>query len=483
MCGIIATNTSTDPGRLRRSVRHRGTRPPQLMQVGSWQLCHALMPVQGAHPVAQPLVDSHNAMLFQGELWEHPGHASDTLYLFELLSGTEPQHMAPTVQQLEGMFAFVYLDTVHGLLWFASDIFGEQPLYYASPKDKGMPGFFGPPLTVASEHKQLRACGHPLKEIKPCLPGVLYCYDLRLGTLTEQHYHQFTYDGPRDTDVDHGHLRKLVQASCRAKYDSVSLQNPALLLSGGVDSAIMAYELGKLGLDTAFTVSTDPDSVDFQTAEKTAARHGYKLTKVLCKTLDPELSIAMAESMNKSIVEEYVCHLALAKCLAQRDYRVVFTGSGADELFCGYPYYLRFTSRKDPSSLAAMQEKLMQGYHRLELRTLNKVYMSQAIECRSPFLDRRLAYYATSLDVGECLVGKPAVMKKVLRDAYADKIESAHNPKIIAGRSMGVIDHFEKQHGGDARAYHPRYREVWASNPELFALVRKARSVEYEILD
>ena len=76
MCGIIATNTSTDPGRLRRSVRHRGTRPPQLMQVGSWQLCHALMPVQGAHPVAQPLVDSHNAMLFQGELFEVVNHDS-----------------------------------------------------------------------------------------------------------------------------------------------------------------------------------------------------------------------------------------------------------------------------------------------------------------------------------------------------------------------------------------------------------------------
>lgn len=479
MCGIIATSTTTTHARLARSVAHRGTFAPVVQDLGAWRFCHALMPVQGAAPVLQPLTTGSHALLFQGELWEHKGYASDTEYLFDVLRAAPPQGMPQTVAGLYGMFAFVFADNAAGLLWFASDVFAEQPLYYAHQAGAG---FFAS-LTVGSEHKQLRACGVAVKDIKPCLPGVLYCYNAGTKKLEEVAYHKFDYGRQRTTEVDHAYIRKQVARSCKAKYKAVSLQKCALLLSGGVDSAIMAYELGRLGLDKAFTVSTDPDSVDFKTAEVTAARHGFKLTKVLCKTLDPDLSIAMAESKNKSIVEEYVCHLALAKCLAERDYRVVFTGSGADELFCGYPYYLRFVSRKDPASMAGMQEKLVEGYHRLELRTLNKVYMSQAIECRSPFLDATLADYAMGLDVQECLVGKGAVMKKALRDAYEGRIDSAHNPKIIAGRSMGVIDYFAAKHGGDARAYHQRYRDIWASNSELFALVRRCRDVEFEIID
>ena len=478
MCGFVVTNTNTKTATLTAAVAHRGTFKPEVVKRFGYQFVHALMPVQGGKPTLQPIVGNRHIMVFQGELWEHGGHPSDTEYMFgELMrAATKPDgNMAATVNKLEGMFAFVFADQT--TIWFATDVFGEQPIYHHHAQG----GMF-PKLTVASEMKQLRACGIPLQRIKPAKPGMLYKYDMATGTLTETPYHAFNYDGPRTTEVDHSHIRGLLAASCKRKYEAVALQRPALLLSGGVDSAIMAYELSKLGLDRAFTVAIDPESTDFKTAEVTAARFGLELTKVQAVTLEPDLAIAMSESKNRSVVEEYVCHLALAKCLAEQDYRVVFTGSGADELFCGYPYYLRFTSRKDPSSLARMQEKLVQAYHSRELRILNKVYMSKAIECRSPFLDRELCSYATTLDINECMVAGGR-MKAALRDAYADKIDSAQNEKIIAGRSMGVIDYFANLNGGmDARVYHARHREIFTDNDLLLRLLRELERVDYKVL-
>jgi len=371
------------------------------------------------------------------------------------------------------MFAFVFSNGTD--LWFASDIFGEQPLYFYHG---GTRGFF-PCLSIASEMKQLLVCGALLNKIKPCAPGKLYHYSFATGALEVETYHAFDYTQARTDVVDYEKIRKLLRRSCKKKYGAVALQQTALLLSGGVDSAIIAYELSKLGITQAFTVSIDLDSIDFRTAEVAAAQCGLHLTKVLCKTLDPDRSIVMSESKNRSVVEEYVCHLALAKCLAEQNYRVVFTGSGADEIFVGYPYYLRFFSR---NNMSLLQSKLIESYHSRELRVLNKVYMSYAIECRSPFLDRTLANYALTLDINKCLVDKGR-MKAALRDAYCDVIASAQNEKIIAGRSMGVIDYFAERNGGmDARVYHPRYAEIFSSVGEVFGLLEKVRAVEYEIV-
>lgn len=471
MCGIICTNSGISPEILARAVAHRGTLPPAWVQSAGFCFLHTLMPVQGGEPIKQPYTGNGRILLFQGELWKHPGFASDTEYLFDCLC---KEGAKVVVGKLEGMFAFVFSDGSR--LWFASDIFGEQPLYYHHTNTSG---FFGGTLSIASEHKQLRACGVLAGDIQPCLPGRVYRYDIGSQRLNETVYHAFDYNQQRTTEVDYKKLRGLVAASCRDKYEAVSLQRPGLLLSGGMDSSIMAYELSKLGLSKAFTVGLDPNNTDFITAEKTAEKHGLELVKILCETLDPDISMVMAESRNKSIVEEYICHLAMAQYLSDYEYRVVLTGSGADELFIGYSYYLRFSVKGQRNKL---QEKLMDGYHRLELRTLNKVYMSKAVEIRSPFLDKRLAEYACTLDADVCLVGEKNVMKKALRDAYADRIDCAHNPKVIAGRTMGVIGHFEGIHGGDARAYHARYKEVWSDNTKLFALLARAEQIKYTII-
>lgn len=470
MCGIVCTNKKVPIDLIIDSIKHRGTCAPRWILRDGFTFCHTLMPVQGDKPTPQPYGATPYTLLYQGELWKHPGYTSDTAYLYDKLCHGS---VIEVIAKLNGMFALVFYDGER--IYFCSDIFGEQPLYYHHTGDGG---FFSW-LTVASELKQLVAVGIPYQQIKSCLPGVLYCYDVAAGTLEETTYHAFDYNKPRTKYYHTDDIRGLIRQSTALKLGAMHLQRPALLLSGGVDSAIMAYELSRLGLTEAFTVSSGPDSVDFTNAETTAARYGLHLTKVVCKSFDIETSIAMAETRNRSMAEEYVCHLALAKCLADHGYRVVFSGAGADELFVGYSYYLRFLNKERHHEV---QQRFIQNYHKMDLRIINKVYMAHAVEVRNPFLDRDLTNYCLTLDVRECLIGG-GIMKKALRDSYADRISSAGNKKLVAGETMGVKAYYECLYGAKKpRLYYPLFDKAFTDNGHLGHLIQQAKEVKYTIV-
>lgn len=472
MCGFLATNKPANKDVMGRAIRHRGTRKPLFDHRADFTFCHALMPVQGVGAVPQPYSENSDALLlYQGELWHHPGEASDTRYLFTQLDTDGPRAALP---RLNGMFSFVWWDGRY--LWFGCDPFGEQPIYYYH---HGGGGFFNT-LSVASEIKGLRAVGHPFATIRSALPGTLYRFSSDTGELTEERYHRFDFNKPRTDEFDHDELRGMVAAACYEKFHANSLQKSALLLSGGVDSAIIAYELSKLGVTRAFTVGTEKDSVDAINARAVAGRYGLHLTEVVCKTFDIDTSLAVTEMRNRSMAEEYVCHLALARCLADSGYRVVFSGAGADELFMGYSYYLRFIGKHQRAEL---QQRFIENYHKMDLRIMNKVFMAAAVEVRSPFLSTALADYALTLDPNALLVGPKNQMKFALREAYSDIIPSARNPKLIAVETMGVKELYARRHGTtNPRIYYKRFGEIFEDNELLFRLVDQAGKAEYEVV-
>src|SRR5204863_6615596 len=132
----------------------------------------------------------------------------------------------------------------------------EMPLYYHM-NDAG-------DLCVASEMKQLIAVGAPLKSIEPAKPGVLY--RLTENALQSGAYHEWSFTNDQ-TSWDRRELRDLIEASVAKRVASNTMQKSAVLLSGGLDSSIIAYELSKLGVKDAFTVATDENATDFVNAE------------------------------------------------------------------------------------------------------------------------------------------------------------------------------------------------------------------------
>src|SRR5436190_6117209 len=323
MCGILYTNDlSIDDESLNKIdgfIEHRGTLAPVTSAQGKHLFVHTLMPVQGDSPVKQPMSENDETLVFQGELWTHPGFASDTEYLFNKLR--ESFDTLETVNSLDGMFAFVFKDR-NDYVWFATDVFGEQPLYYAETQ------YFNiTQVSVTSEIKQLVALGYDVKQVKACEPGILYM--LSSGVLIQRRYHSFDFAKKRH-EADTDKIRALLNDSIASHYNSNSLQKSGLLCSGGLDSTILAYELSKLGLKDIFCVSSTRDSIDFANAEIVAEKFDLTLHKILATDIDIDCSIASCEISNRSILEEFCCHLALGKYLADIGVRVVFSGCGAD---------------------------------------------------------------------------------------------------------------------------------------------------------
>jgi asparagine synthase (glutamine-hydrolysing) len=423
------------------------------------------MPVQGESPFQQPVVSDNGVLLLSGELWEHEGRRSDTRYLLDVLTGCSD--LAPAIGELRGMFAFVYYCARRGEVYFASDVFGEVPLYFHHSDQN---------LLVASEIKQLVALGVPLKRIDPAQPGVLYSYATADSTLEAIEYHTWEFEND-STDLEEELIVERLRASTRQKYETIDLQRSALLLSGGLDSAILAYELRKLGLKDTFTVAAREDAKDLHVSRAVCERFGLNFNPVVVEELRPECAVAVTEVSNRSIVEEMCCHLVLSNVLSALDIRVVFAGCGADEIFVGYQHLLRYRNQETRRRL---QEEFVTKYHGMDLRAFNKAYMLNAIEVRNPYLSPDLLNYVATLDVDSLLIGQRREMKRALRLAYAEHLgDLAKQPKLIARETMGAKQRLRETHGNSPYVYRRLKKDIFSDPERILSLLGEAQTLQW----
>jgi asparagine synthetase B (glutamine-hydrolysing) len=154
----------------------------------------------------------------------------------------------------------------------------------------------------------------------------------------------------------------------------------------------------------------------------------------------------------------------------------VYSGAGADEIFCGYQHTLRHYGKDNRHE---MQRDFVSNHHKLDLRAYNKVFMLNAIECRSPFLSPSIVEYASRLDVSACLVGERRQMKLALRNAYRDVLGDARAdaPKLIARETMGVKQKLAERHGKSPYVYRERFKALFDDKALLLDAIARAKSL------
>lgn len=323
--------------------------------------------------------DGTAAVVFNGEIYNYRELAaglksrhhrfrttSDTEVLVHLYEEKGPE----LVHDLRGMFAFALHDERTHRLLLARDRFGKKPLYYL----RGAAGEW----LFASELKALRAmahaCGEPLTLNEQALydylslgvvpqPSTVYrgVYALPPGSwasIGEDGHELRTYWSldylPKERvgyAQAQARVRDLVAEAVRLRLRSdVPL---GVFLSGGVDSAVVAYEAARaLGgeLET-FTVSVnDPHLDESPVARRTAAHLGVRHTVL-------PLEVSSLEGL-QDLVRHYdqpfadasaIPSLEIAR-LAREHVKVVLNGDGGDEVFGGYRRYVA-ASRAAPFEL------------------------------------------------------------------------------------------------------------------------------------
>jgi len=443
MCGIFVTTdrmTLSQQALIERCLQRRGTEKVVWQSTESGcLLAHCLLPIRGNAPVLQPLdVGDGRLLLYSGELWDVESGRSDSI---ELANRIGAFGIKRTIVRSQGMWALVMVDRRRQEVSFCTDVMGEQPLHYAA---------VGCHIAVASEVKTLVAAGLPLSAIFHVQPGVLYKFNGALETTRYAAAHSRNRWKTFHVEA----LRARIADAVRSHVLSVDLQQTGVLLSGGIDSTIIAWHASQFGIRKAWTIAVHKRAPDVIAAKEVAERFGLEWECLCCEPRPVELGVVAAEVVNRSVLEECCLHIALARHLAGCGIRVVLTGSGADELFVGYAHLFRRMPKEQ------LQQRFVNEYFKLDLRAMNKVYGGSAVEVRNPFLHPAVVRYALGLHAS-VLVGPKMVLKWPLRKAYADILDGERTgPKRIARETMGARAWFAARYPEGARVFHPLWRGI-----------------------
>ena len=206
----------------------------------------------------------------------------------------------------------------------------------------------------------------------------------------------------------------------------------SLLLSGGLDSSIIAGLLLKLGADVDFYSISNGEDEEYV---KACEYYWGVESKRLSYNIDMESEEGkrnLKEIYQKwnespvdlgSVVPQYHLFDAIKK---GSNTRIVISGDGADELFGGY----RRINEYDSQQSDIFHE--LTYYH---LPRLDKLSMAHTLELRSPFLNHDIVRFAINLTFEE------RKNKKILKDTFRGLIpDSVIDRSKLALKNSKIVE-------------------------------------------
>ena len=381
MCGITGIRSEkafVDPSVLSAmtdSLRHRGpddsgTYVSRDRKVG---LGHARLSIldlseRGRQPMGSD--DGRIQVSYNGEIYNYreireelrsKGHVFRTECDTEVLVRAYEQWGMGCLDRFIGMFALAVWDERKQELYLARDRVGIKPLYYY--REDGL-FLFASELKAIMEHpgfsRRISADGlalflrydyvrspHTIFENTFKLePGC--CLRLKDGEIEKRRYWdatEFWNAEPWDMDEEEAcdEFEEILADSLR--YRLVSDVPVGVFLSGGIDSSLVTAMLQKDSPEPVktFTIGFDDGEYDEAAwAKKVAGHLGTDHTELYVSEDD---AVNMLFDLPSIYDEPFGDDSSIPTCavsrLARESVKVVMSGDGGDELFCGYNHYAR----------------------------------------------------------------------------------------------------------------------------------------------
>ncbi|UWU82973.1 asparagine synthase (glutamine-hydrolyzing) [Bradyrhizobium yuanmingense] len=375
MCGIcgfigrIADKSVAERNlaRCAQTLAHRGPDASGSCVTPSFAFAHRRLAIIDPDPRSnQPFLDEELglAITYNGEIYNYRDLRRDLLrrgYQFRTESDTEVLCKAfacwgiDSVKRLRGMFAFAIHDQKTGTAFLVRDRLGIKPLYYACA-DNGVV-FASQPSAILQwprVRSKLDSVGLSsflsyravfgertlFADIRKLQPGTW------LKITAQSHEHTRWWDPARPDDSgDFSSLETLIGS---AVSEHLLPHTPvAALLSGGLDSSILAFELSRHSSQkpTCFTGVVCDDLYDESPYAVEVAK-SLKLAHVLVRlpgatSLDVVKRLTALRGHPIGMHNEAAMYL-LALAVGQ-SHKVLLTGEGADEIFLGYSRIFRLS--------------------------------------------------------------------------------------------------------------------------------------------
>lgn len=459
MCGIVGGwYKSVEVGV--SALLHRGPDAQGIIRLGTLSLGHTRLAILDLDARSnQPFVYGDTHLVFNGEIWNYKqlrdelrrdGCIFQTEGDTEVLAAALDRWGADALPRLNGMFAVAWAKD-EDTLYLARDRFGEIPLHIAKQK----------PFCFASELKALRAMGCHPESFADCDPGHLITVT-RTGLVSRPYYEIPTK--AKDITLDDAATNLFGLLDMATSERTISDVPVCTLLSGGIDSAAVAYTLAqKIPNIVAYTAVYNQKSADLSSARLVADMLGIRLIEVKVAVPSPaDLAkvIGCIEMPYKAQVEIGWPCLKLAEAMRSDGFKVTFSGEGSDELWASYGFAYHALQTQDWHKY---RKELFLSQARKNFPRCNKIFMAHSIECRLPFLNPSLVEFAISLPKTAVQDGK-SKPKAVIQRAYRTKLPPriTERAKVAFQDGMGIKDAIAKVISNPVRYYNAEYNNQYA---------------------
>jgi asparagine synthase (glutamine-hydrolysing) len=372
MCGIAGSVNTEINDQTLDLIRHRGPDANGFVQeninenriyLGHTRLSIVDLSEAGSQPMYSDC--GNYCITFNGEIYNHlelrkklsginfKGHSDTETILYYIREfGIE------SITDFKGIFAFGFLDKVQQKLFLVRDQFGVKPLYYYFSANKLI---FGSELKVILSNKDYK------KEVDLNSLNTLlsFRYNPAPQTIFKNIYklkaaHYITYDFTEEIKIKkywnkpqkinyniskeeaiEEYQNLLEKAVKRQLLGDVPI---GLLLSGGLDSAVLGYLMSKFNTIPikSFTVGFEGkgDFNETEYAKQTAQLiHSEHYQVLINKNIYLDTFNKSFYHVEEPIAEPTISALYCVSALASQYVKVVLSGQGIDEPMAGYKRY------------------------------------------------------------------------------------------------------------------------------------------------
>ena len=384
----------------------------------------------------QPIEIDNISLICNGEIYNYkelykmmnvtPNTDSDCEVIIHLYKRYGFEH---TLQMLDGVFAFILLDTrlenPTNKLYISRDPYGVRPLYILKPStlsyNKNNIFAFASELKMVAPLKpkhtnkwrnltRMSFFNESIEEqnyvIQQFEPGTYSLFEMSTKVsaswkpiIDNKLYHSTgfqssMYISATDNDCILDNIQCALINAVRKRC--ITTERPiACLLSGGLDSSLITTLVQNYHIENnlpsieTYSIGLS-GSVDLKYAKKVANYIGTKHTEIVlteddfCEAI-PHV-IRSIESYDTTTVRASIGNWLLGKYISQHsEAKVIFNGDGSDELTGGYLYM-----GLAPDSIEFDKEtrRLLKDIHTFDVLRSDKSISSHGLEPRTPFLDR-----------------------------------------------------------------------------------------------
>ncbi|MEM4261575.1 MAG: asparagine synthetase B [Candidatus Diapherotrites archaeon] len=281
------------------------------------------------------------------------------------------------------------------------DFTGQKPVWYGETKNA---------YAFASEPNALKKIG--VDYTQPLIPGNLLQITKK-GFKTHKVYNLKDFIKEAKTKKTKETLKQIFEKTIEMQTKNIN--KAAILFSGGIDSSLIAKTISEK-VQTKLFVAGTKESHDLKEAKQTAKEIGLELIEteieenqakeimIECTTVIPfcdKMQLALA-------ITEMTC----AKAIKKENIRVVFTGQGSDELFCGYNSYLNTLKKEGYEGIEKEIEYSTANMWARNFAREDAIFANQSLEIRLPFFAQNMIKKALSIKAKEKIKSEKDMLRK-----------------------------------------------------------------------